>query len=282
MGNIFTQEKKLEKDIKFSKEFENLDNKAKIKRIIEHVVKNMADKQLCKTLLYRDSNNILKSKKVFDLELLEEKNKEFRIPYDISKDEYMILNKKEYVLFLFRIIEQIIPSININNIIGSKLNIYNTDMNREYCNRIVLRFKYLETINNTNDLYHFRLVIPEHLNDNLIQEYEKHLSNNYNSTEISNFIQILKNNSIKEGYIKTYESRVYQFDMYTANNDLKFSILSLFTFLIILCKNNFLFIGLNLDYQHANIPNSTESHRNELFVQKEYKTIFKKQLTKNS
>jgi hypothetical protein len=280
MGNIFPQDKKLKETNYINTfEFQKLENLEKIKKIIEKTVYSIAEKQLCKRILYKE-NNILKSKKVFDFKKLEENEKEYYIPYNIDKNEYIALNKKEYVLMLFRVIEQYIPGININNIISSKLNIQNKQ--NEHCN-IVIRLTYAETSNNLNDKYYFSLVIPKYLNDDLIQKYEHYLSKQYKQHEISNFIQILKKNTRQGGYIQTYENVNYVLDMDTTDDNLKFSFLSLFIFLIILCENNFLFIGLNLDYIDLTVPYpklEPDSHRNQILIQKEY-DFFKKLININ-
>ena len=152
-----------------------------------------------------------------DLKKLEDyQYKKYYLPVDISQHKYAELDKREYYLFLFRMISDHIPSFNINNVLYSmymdkndkftSLNkdVYKNDRFNRYdiAQKSERNFCNLEIyIQYTKDNYKFGIFIPKTqdiINDVNFKNYFLKLEGNVNKNVVGNyerFIELFKKKS---------------------------------------------------------------------------------------
>lgn len=121
MGNLIDYFKTNKKDLEelgLSETDTKNDRLYIIDKIIKNTVIKTAKKLLNKKIISYDNTDTIKDEnEYFDIEKLNDYfNTEYYITKDKSKNEYYYLNKKEYVLLLFRVIEHMIPDISINDV----------------------------------------------------------------------------------------------------------------------------------------------------------------------
>lgn len=266
---------------------DNLDN------LIKNTIHNLVKKQIYKKQLItkEDTKQTYHIYKYLDLKKINQyQYNEYYLPVDKTKNEYAKLNKKEYYLCLFRLVEQYVPSVNINNVLYSlylnksdsftSLNtqIYHSNkfVDNKYCN---IEIKILLDSNNN---YKFGIVIPnteDILQNKDFENYFFNLDTSSNAnTKINNYnkyINILSKNKIRYSYIAGTTVPEYMSNFYYTENsssdDENFIILAIILYYIKNCNSDYIFSNLILDYTEKSTPTpSTYSHRNKLFIQKIY------------
>ena len=268
MQQYYNFEKKIP-DIQITKK--ELSKLEKIKKIIKITINKIVDKQLNKKNIIENKNGEYIVEESFDIDKINEYFKnEYYIPYDDKK--HFKLNKKEYILTLFRHIEQYIPTSNINNILIEELiSEKNSIISTKNCH-FIIEFEYIKNLDSNKDEQNMYILVPLKYSHVLVNEYIKYLLNYYkNEDEISHFIKLLVKNHDVSNYMENYNFSRFKLDINTVDLDLKFVILSFFIFLVKYCDKKYLFYSLDLSFKDKTQESQINGeHRNGLFIKKNY------------
>lgn len=247
---------------------------------IRHIIRNVIYNLFKITTLKKDN---ITGEYVIDMKKMNQYHmKVYNIPIDDNNT--LKLNKREYTLLLFRVIEQYIPSFSVNNVLYqafiynnkdfmiSNNNHYKSHVNPSECN---LDLNIERTLTYLSDTYTMYILISIQDLTNVYVEFRKYLDNLFNDTNtVNNYMVLLEKNKSGSFYIKGYNYTKYKAsisnNIFTTDNDDTIYIFMLFyTFMIRQCKYNILFSNLSVEL-FDKINKKVVAHRNKLFLQKSY------------
>jgi|UniRef100_A0A6C0I5B6 hypothetical protein len=270
--------------------YSNYSDEQKLFAIAEKTIHNNVKKLLYKPLMVPTQSDKYKTVyKYMDMNKIKDyQYQKYIIPYDISKDLYMELNKREYNRLLYEVYNAI-PTINITSMLFQK---HEESMNRIlmksdiYKIQIYDNFRIFVEMKEDNS-FNFGIVLPNIYSQLLINRYSFHLKEvnpMLNDEELKIIIDVLNNcikyetDISKDDYLKEnikYSEKNYT-DVYlyfNGNDDLfiQFVILSFMSFIFEKVNNNYMIKQMSfINQTPENIKNHKlpDRHANGLLIQK--------------
>ena len=212
-----------------------------IKKIIKNIITNSFYKTICK------KNK--KDKWIIDFKKIDN-DKKYII--QINNKENITYKKKQYILVLFRLIENLLPSFSINDVlfdqyINKKNNNYTILSSGNKYTKPVTCNIYLRMQRRGRSGYVFSIIVSKFKNDDIIKKYEKYLTETYNNNFANEIVNILNENKKTEELIEGYPFFLYsiEFDNKT-NENFNISVFLLLQFFMINCDTDYIFSSLNI------------------------------------
>lgn len=262
--------------------------------IVKHTIK-----KLVKKLIYKPSMVKVKDKYQMDYRFMDMRKlknyqyKQYLIPVDPQKNQYIVLDKKEYYRLLFRLVYSNIPRISIYNGVFdlytkrietfTSLNktVYKTNKTilDKFCN-IFIR------VNIKHDgSFNYGIVVPFHIKDELFNEFKSYFISIFNDSLLFDnlFYRLIVNYELHSSHypssIQKETNPEYFQEMYIKCEDkddpvLKFMLFTFITFLLKKCSNNYIVANLKfvyIDIDQTTLKEKDHAHANNIFIQKLYK-----------
>jgi len=259
-----------------------------VQYIIRNTIHNIMKKQIYKPEIEIDPETNEKNTvyKYLDMDKMESyQYKSYYLPYDYI-NKYLKLNKKEYYLLLFRIIQVYVEGYKINDAL------YDMYLNKEekltslsnlfYENKKYEKIGEKCNLNNVVNILdntkkvEFGVVIQVNEEKEIFEKFKNYYLKIHNSLDDYNkYYKILDNMKFTLPTHVVTRNNIYYLNNIEMNDEEYFILFTFFTFLILNCKKNNLFINFAL-YDNSNPnANSDSAHKNMLFLQKKYDLFYR-------